>query len=220
MVQSATQRLITGSIVLLVGLFAGVAIVVLGAPLVGYEAIIVRGGSMAPALPYGSLVLVNVRDPDIVPGEIVTVRRESGVLVTHRVVEIVDGETRTLVLKGDANAQADARPVPASAVLGTVTYQLPIAGFLAFLLRQPSGLLSLGALLACLLLAARLLEEDADDALTDDQGRSGPAVPSAITAGLLSLCLLVGGTGGPLTSSAVFGDSPTSGATFSTAASW
>jgi signal peptidase I len=220
MLRTVMHRLITGSIVLLIGLFAGLAIVVLGAPLVGHEAVIVRGGSMAPTLPFGSLVLVNHRDLEVLPGDIVTVRRESGVLVTHRVVEVVDGETPTLVLKGDANEQPDARPVLASSVVGTVTYHLPVAGFLAFLLRQPSGLLSLGTLLACLLLAARLLEDDADEAPADDPGRSGPSLPTAISAGILSLCLMTAGTGGPLTSSATFGHSPTTDATLSTAASW
>ena len=105
---------IAAAFILLIVLFGGLAATSVGAPLVGYEAVIVRGGSMEPAIQYGSLALVNRRETEPHPGAIVTVRRDTGVLVTHRIVGVSEADRGFVQLKGDANAKPDARPVPRS----------------------------------------------------------------------------------------------------------
>ena len=56
------------------------------APLSGRELFIIIGGSMEPAIPIGSLVVTAPTDPaTVVAGDVLTIRGDSGVAVTHRV---------------------------------------------------------------------------------------------------------------------------------------
>lgn len=147
-------------IVLLGALFALVGASHL-APALGHETFIIRGGSMEPVIPLGSLIAVGRVQPEsVAPGDIVTVRSDGGTVVTHRVVSIVgaDGERR-LQLKGDANESADAGLVPFTALVGRVDVFVPTAGYALFLLSQGSGMLAVMSLLAALLLAYWLLED-------------------------------------------------------------
>src|SRR5918999_2593980 len=74
-------------LVLLMGLVGLTQLVKLN----GSEVFIVRGGSMAPAIPLGSLVLASpVAPADVVVGDIVTIKGVSGVIYTHRVVDVVE----------------------------------------------------------------------------------------------------------------------------------
>jgi len=82
--------------------------------------LIVVSGSMEPAISTGSLALSTPADPvSVHPGEIVSLPRSDGVLVTHRVVEVkkVHGDLWEFKLKGDANATADAELYQAATVL-------------------------------------------------------------------------------------------------------
>lgn len=76
-------------------------------------------GSMAPAIPAGSVALVQeVPASDVAVGDVVTVERPDRLPVTHRVTEIVatDGERATFVMQGDANAAPDTEPYTADRV--------------------------------------------------------------------------------------------------------
>ena len=77
--------------------------------LFGVKPIIFRSGSMAPAMPTGSLGIAHqVPAADLAVGDVVTVPY-NGTHVTHRIVEVTQGnEAATLRLKGDANKSADA----------------------------------------------------------------------------------------------------------------
>lgn len=70
----------------------------------------VEGGSMQPAIANGSLLLTS-RQPrgQVRAGEVVSVRGEDGVRVTHRVVGS-DPATGGVLLKGDANTTPDVEP--------------------------------------------------------------------------------------------------------------
>ena len=130
-------------------------------PNVGFEVFAVRGGSMAPTIPLGAAVIA-VRTPPVAlrVGDIVSIRADNGVVFTHRVVEIDASEVDLwLRTKGDANAAADAAPVPTAAVIGVVGLTIPLAGYLIALLATPSGLLSFLAYAVALLLAIWLLED-------------------------------------------------------------
>lgn len=72
-----------------------------------------RTGSMSPTIPAGSVALVKrIPAADARVGQIVTVDRPGHLPITHRVVSVspADGGGAVLVLKGDANALADAPP--------------------------------------------------------------------------------------------------------------
>jgi signal peptidase I len=139
------------------------------APAAGYEFFSIRSGSMEPAMPVGSLAIVARQANEIAVGQPVAFRLPSGVVVTHRVVEVIDGETgRFLRTQGDANEDPDPSLVPASAVVGPVRTSLPLLGFLLAMLGMPIGLVAILSVAATLITAIWLLEEleevDADEA--------------------------------------------------------
>lgn len=78
--------------------------------------VVFRTGSMEPLYPVGALSLtVQVTAKDLVPGDVVSVRRDAATaLVTHRVVAVdppsVEGATASLRLRGDANTSDDPLP--------------------------------------------------------------------------------------------------------------
>lgn len=93
-------------------------------------------GSMTPAYPPGSLVVVRpVAAEDVAVGDVLTYQRESGraSVVTHRVVSVasstVDG-SRTYLTRGDANPVVDADPVRPVQVKGELWYAVPWLGHL------------------------------------------------------------------------------------------
>lgn len=136
----------------------------LASGLTGYRAFVIRTGSMTPTIPPMSLVVV--RTGEYAVGQVASFRKGDTV-VSHRVVERrPDG---SLTTKGDANATADALPVPVSDVIGEVVAHEDRVGFWVVYLRNPLTLASL-AVLAIGLWAVWPLFFGADPA-----GRPAPA---------------------------------------------
>lgn len=120
--------------------------------LLGYQVYDVVSGSMDPAIPVHSVVLVQPAAPEeLQPGEIVAYRSGSSVVI-HRLVEnhIVEGE---LVTKGDANAEPDPLKVEYAGVLGKVTAHIPFTGIYAGALNTlPGKLYAFGFIVAAAML--------------------------------------------------------------------
>ena len=120
--------------------------------LLGYQVYDVVSGSMDPAIPVHTVVLVQPAAPEeLQPGEIVAYRSGSSVVI-HRLVEnhIVEGE---LVTKGDANAEPDPLKVEYAGVLGTVTAHIPFIGIYAGALNTlPGKLYAFGFIVAAAML--------------------------------------------------------------------
>ena len=165
------RRVLTGTwILVLVGLIGVAAFTRLTTTFV------LRGGSMEPAIPVGSLIsLETVPASRIRANDVVTLRSDNGVVITHRVVHAVQlPDGLFFEVKGDANTASDPALVPARAVLGRVAMHLPWAGYLAAMLGTASGLISLLALLAAGLVAIWLAEEveaDIEVRLAEEQIR-------------------------------------------------
>lgn len=107
---------------------------------------VVRSGSMEPALPVGSVVLIRPLEAESISvGDIITYRQQgSPDFVTHRVAEVLEGEDGpSFRTKGDANEEADTPPVPADSVAGRVWVDIPYLGHAAQYARQPWGILLL-----------------------------------------------------------------------------
>lgn len=130
------------------------------APLTGRELFIISGGSMEPSIPVGSLVVANRTDVmTIAVGDVVTIRADNGVVVTHRVSRVVNlPEGRFFELKGDANESADGGLVPARAIVGAVDHYVPFAGYARDFLSTGLGLVAALSILGTLLLTFLLLE--------------------------------------------------------------
>ncbi len=155
-------RLAVGLVLaVLIVVFVGIDGAVLVVQHMDRSAYVIRGGSMAPAIPLGALVFAEPVDPaSVVPNDIITFRTDNGLVFTHRVVSVVDlGGERQFLTRGDANATPDPTPVPANAVQGRLTFMLPAAGYVVALLELPSGVLCVMSLLCSLLLLLWLLED-------------------------------------------------------------
>ncbi|MEY3566229.1 MAG: hypothetical protein RLZ19_243 [Actinomycetota bacterium] len=121
----------------------------------GNEVLIVRSGSMSPTFDTGDAVIIRSLDAeevaDLRPGRIVTFRpADSTVLVTHRIVDVVENDSGgvSFTTKGDANESADSRRVASTDVIGVYRTNMPRAGFLLFALQRPRlGFVLLSALL-------------------------------------------------------------------------
>jgi signal peptidase len=130
-------------------------------PLAGAETLVVGGGSMAPAIPVGSAVVVSPVDPRVLaPGDVVSLRAgPDRAIFTHRIIRVVEGDAGPLFeTKGDANAEADPTLVPPDAVIGRVAWTAPYAGYLITLLSMPLGVAFVIGLAFVLLAIAWLLE--------------------------------------------------------------
>lgn len=131
------------STVLTVGaVIGGVCIVLaLGALLFGFRPVVVVSGSMEPDIMTGAMIFERkVEAVNIHVGDVVTVPRPTGGLVTHRVVEAknVGQQQASLVLKGDANQVADAQPYVVEDAYVVVT-SVPKVGAVVEGLRTTNG---------------------------------------------------------------------------------
>jgi signal peptidase len=137
--------------------------VVLGklVPLTGRQTIVIGGGSMEPAVPLGSAVIIRPVDAaQLAVGDIVSLKAgPQNTLYTHRIVAVIDRpDGRWVQTKGDANVDQDPTLVHASAIVGRTELVIPLAGYLIALLSIPSGVFFLVGLAASLLAGAWLLE--------------------------------------------------------------
>lgn len=80
-----------------------------------------HGYSMYPSIKPGSVILIEpitLKGPPV-PGEIIAIKRESG-LIVHRLVRILKNEGTTLfIARGDSNARTD-DPVNISMIAGRI----------------------------------------------------------------------------------------------------
>jgi signal peptidase I len=147
------------------------AVVQVGVPAAGGRLVTITGGSMAPGIPVGSLVIeAPVQQDRLQVGEVVTLRTGSGHLVTHRIVRLAAiGSTAYVETRGDANATPDPVVTPAANVVGRMVLAIPDLGAVALAIGRPAGWLALVSVLIILWLGAELLRRSA-------RADSGPAL--------------------------------------------
>lgn len=123
-----------------VALLLPLTVFLVAAWLLGWQLQSVESGSMTPAYPIGSLLVIGQIDAgDVEPGMAIVFEdpREAGRLVTHRVVRTTSGETLQFVTQGDANATSDPAPVPARLVRGRVLWHVSHLGSVLGWLQWP-----------------------------------------------------------------------------------
>ncbi len=123
--------------------------------LLGYDSFVATGGSMAPAVGRGSVIVAKRVDPaTIEAGDIITFSRvqRPDTQVTHRVVAVteLDGAP-VLRTKGDANGYLDPEPVRFDQPVSRLVYTVPYLGYLLTFSRGLGGQLILIALPAAFL---------------------------------------------------------------------
>lgn len=100
-----------------------------------FEILVVRSGSMEPAIRTGGIVLIDTSARDLRIGDIASFRdAQGGNVITHRVVALRDGG---FVTRGDANQSADAPLRRPAEVVGRERMSLPYLGFVLYVIERP-----------------------------------------------------------------------------------
>jgi signal peptidase len=124
-------------------------------PQVGVKALSVATGSMTPAIPQGSLVIIRrVPLSTIKVGEVVTYHdaAKPGQTITHRVVaKTTKNGIPVFTTKGDANKVADPQ-VAGGSIVGEVVYHLNGAGRVVTWLHSLFGIILIAAIPALIII--------------------------------------------------------------------
>lgn len=126
--------------IVLVAIVVLIAILLMGAKIIGLKTYSVISPSMQPAYNVGDLVYVKSVEPETIEvGDPITfVLDEKLTVATHRVVGI-DLESSHFFTKGDANETPDSNPVHFKNLIGKVVFKLPLLGYVADWVQNPPG---------------------------------------------------------------------------------
>lgn len=151
---------------ILVVLVVLLAVLLVGARLVGLQVFAVLSGSMEPTYHTGALIYVKKVDTQkIQVGTPITFMMDEDTVATHRVVEVVPDEEDPSVIryrtKGDANDAVDGGLVHYKNVIGTPVFTIPYLGYVASYIQQPPGTyvaISAGAIILLLMFVPDILK--------------------------------------------------------------
>lgn len=143
------------------------ALLLVGARLIGLQVFSVLSGSMEPAYKTGSLIYVKKVDAtEIKADDVITFLLDEDTVATHRVVAVVPDEEDPSVLrfrtKGDANATEDGTLVHYKNVIGSPVFTIPYLGYVADYIQNPPGTyvaISVGAILLLLVFLPDLFDD-------------------------------------------------------------
>ena len=152
----------------LVALVVIVALLLVGARLIGLQVFTVLSRSMEPAYHVGSLINVKDVDPfELESGEVITFMLDENTVATHRIVEVVPDEEDDSVVrfrtKGDANENVDGSLVHYKNVIGSPVFTIPYLGYAVSYIQNPPGTyvaISAGAILLLLVFLPDLFGDD------------------------------------------------------------
>ena len=172
---------------ILVALVVLLALLLVGARVIGLQVFTVLSGSMEPTYHTGSLIYVKKVDPYTVKeGQPITFLLDENTVATHRVVGIVPDEEDPTVIrfrtKGDANDAEDGSLVHYKNVIGTPIFSIPYLGYIADYIQHPPGMyiaISAGAVLLLLVFLPDVFADDGKDEKKPRREKKTQAVPPA-----------------------------------------
>jgi signal peptidase len=136
-------------------------------------------GSMEPAIPVGSIVVIKPANSDTLKiGDIICfkVETESPTTVTHRIINITD---QGFITKGDANEDPDQWIVKKENVIGKAVFTVPFIGYLGYFVKTPIGFVLLFLLPASLIIImeirniAKELKKQKQEQTSKEQRKDG-----------------------------------------------
>ncbi len=125
----------------------------------------VQSGSMAPAIPAGSLVISKPAD-DYYMGQVITFKAEKDKLIknpkfttTHRIYDVKETALGQIeyVTKGDANDAPDSQAVAKELVLGKTIFSIPLLGYPVSFAKTREGLIILIVIPTTMIIYSELL---------------------------------------------------------------
>ena len=152
----------------LVALVVVLALLLVGARLVGLKVYTVLSGSMEPAYHVGSVIYVKSVDyKTLQPGDVITFMLDEDTVATHRITEVLvdenDPNTYRYFTKGDANAAPDGSSVHYKNIIGTPVFTVPYLGYVADYIQNPPGTyisIAAGVVLLMLVFIPDLIEDE------------------------------------------------------------
>ena len=155
------------------------ALLLVGARLIGLQVFTVLSGSMEPTYHVGSLIYVKEVDPyELESGDVITFMLDEDTVATHRIVEVVPDEEDPTVIrfrtKGDANEAIDGSLVHYKNVIGSPVFTIPQLGYVANYIQNPPGTyiaISAGAILLLLVFLPDLFGSDDEPKRKKKQGK-------------------------------------------------
>ena len=145
--------IITTTLLILVVIFA---VLIVGVRLFGLEPYTVISGSMEPEYHVGSLIYVRKTSPNELENNMpITYTMNNGVVVTHRIIEVIEDENTgevKYITKGDANDDADGTPVTFDRIIGRPVFHIPVLGYVSHFVQNPPGIYIVILVMALLLL--------------------------------------------------------------------
>jgi signal peptidase I len=117
-----------------------------GIPVIfGFKTMTVLTGSMAPKINPGDIIIdKNTKPENIKVGDIITYKVSEEILITHRVIEVVNKEGRSAFkTKGDANNVDDNNLVTEEQLVGRYFFRIPYAGYISNFARSIYGIVLL-----------------------------------------------------------------------------
>jgi len=161
----------------IVAALLGLLLFVLVAPHFGFVFLTVMGDSMSPALPAGSVAVVQpTAASEVKVGDIIAYRSsgERSLMVTHRVAEVLGQEgSLSFQTGGDRNEEPDRYQVSSSSLVGRVWFHVPFVGFVLDFVRHPLGyglLVGLPAIAVIVVLVRGIGEQTGSSKARDRQG--------------------------------------------------
>jgi len=108
-----------------------------------YRLLVVKSGSMEPAIKMGSLVVIKPQN-DYKIGDIITFGpfSKNHPPTTHRIHDIkITGGSSFYITKGDANNAPDQREISQKDIIGKVIFSIPYIGYAIEAAKKPIGFL-------------------------------------------------------------------------------
>ena len=170
----AVKRIWNWITTLIVAAVVILAVLLVGARLVGLQVFTVLSGSMEPTYRTGSLIYVKDADPyKLKEGDVITFLLDENTVATHRIVAVIPDESEPSVVrfqtKGDANDVVDGSLVHYKNVVGKPIFTIPKLGYVASYIQNPPGMyiaISAGAFVLMLMFLP--------DLFGSDQSEEGP----------------------------------------------
>ena len=109
----------------------------------GYHSYLVQSGSMEPNILIGDVVITHKKTVYHNNDVITFNSHEANRIVTHRIIEVKEGQTRQFITKGDANTEEDEEQITANDIIGKIIFVIPKLGFLINFSQSTMGLIIL-----------------------------------------------------------------------------
>jgi len=108
----------------------------------GYRPFLVQSGSMEPSIMTGDVVVIQSKDTYVI-NDVITFKKNSGQIVTHRIIAVENGPEKKYSTKGDANRSGDEDVITQEQIIGKVALVIPKLGYLVAFSKSGSGLIFL-----------------------------------------------------------------------------